>query len=46
MTALWVVEVYCWGTGAAGWDGGGGVKDIFCLMSSSTACRIAMFWAI
>src|SRR5215831_15145185 len=25
---------------------GGGVYDIFCLMSSPTACSVAMFWAI
>src|SRR5450631_3665901 len=31
---------------AACWDGDGGVDDIFCLMSSSTACSVAMFWAI
>jgi hypothetical protein len=36
----------CWGIGTACWDGPGDVKDIFCLMSSSTACSIAMFWAI
>ena len=34
------------GIGAAGWDGEAGVDDIFCLMSSSTACSAAMFWAI
>src|SRR6266446_3510035 len=34
------------GIGAACWDGDGGVDDIFCLMSSSTACSVAMFWAI
>src|SRR5262249_52729398 len=34
----------CW-TGAACWDEGGGVDDIFCLMSSATACNVAMLWA-
>src|SRR6266478_4192403 len=34
------------GIGAACWDGDRGVDDIFCLMSSSTACSVAMFWAI
>ena len=34
------------GIEAACWDGDGGVYDIFCLMSSSTACSVAMFWAI
>ena len=34
------------GIGAACWDGDGGVDEIFCLMSSSTACSVAMFWAI
>src|ERR1700761_9171337 len=32
------------GIGAACWDGDGGVDDIFCLMSSSTACSVAIFW--
>ena len=32
------------GIEAACWDGG--VNDIFCLMSSSTACTVAMLWAI
>ena len=35
--------LYC-GMGAACWDGGG--DDTFCLISSSTACSVAMFWAI
>src|SRR5215831_4862117 len=35
-----------WGMEAACWAGGGGVDDIFCLMSSSTACSAEMFWAI
>src|SRR5260370_34395310 len=43
--ALGCGGVYC-GTGAACWDGDGGGVDIFCLMSSSTACSVAMFWAI
>src|ERR1700730_18361927 len=34
------------GMEAACWAGAGGVNDIFCLMSSSTACSAAMFWAI
>jgi hypothetical protein len=34
------------GIGAACWDGDGGADEIFCLMSSSTACSVAMFWAI
>ena len=34
------------GIGAACWDTGRDAGDIFCLMSSSTACRAAMFWAI
>jgi hypothetical protein len=34
------------GIGAVCWDRDGGVDDIFCLMSSSTACSVAMFWAI
>ena len=34
------------GIGAACWDGDGGVDEILCLMSSSTACSVAMFWAI
>src|SRR5260370_21122064 len=34
----------CCGMGAACCDGGG--DDTFCLMSSSTACSVAMFWAI
>ena len=38
----------CFGCGreVAGWAGGGGADAIFCLMSSSTACSAAMFWAI
>jgi hypothetical protein len=36
---------FCCGMAAAGWDGDGG-DDIFCLMSSSTACSVAMFCAI
>lgn len=32
--------------GAVCWNRDGGADDIFCLMSSSTACRAAMFWAI
>src|SRR5450432_1475924 len=32
------------GIGAACWDGD--VDEIFCLTSSSTACSVAMFWAI
>ena len=34
------------GIEAACWAGAGGVDDIFCLMSSSTARSAAMFWAI
>ena len=38
---------FCCGMAATGWDGvGGGGDDIFCLMSSSTACSAAMFCAI
>src|SRR5712671_1789497 len=37
--------LYC-GMEAACWDGDGGGDDTFCLMSSSTACSVAMFWAI
>ena len=36
------IEAACW----AGAAGAGGVDDIFCLMSSSTAFSAAMFWAI
>ncbi len=36
----------CCGIGAACWDGDEGGDDIFCLMSSSTACNVAMFWTI
>src|SRR5437879_2646067 len=40
----------CGGVGcgieAACGAGDGGVDDTFCLMSSSTACSAAMFWAI
>jgi hypothetical protein len=36
----------CCGIGAACWDVDGGGDDIFCLMSSSTVCSVAMFWAI
>ena len=40
----------CWGLGcgmeAACGAGDGAVNDIFCLMSSPTACSAAMFWAI
>src|ERR1700680_1567505 len=36
---------FCCGIEAAGWDGDEG-DDIFCLMSSSTACSVAMFCAI
>src|SRR5713101_746194 len=35
--------LYC-GMEAACWDGDG--DDTFCLMSSSRACSVAMFWAI
>src|SRR5712671_1292077 len=41
--ALGCGGLYC-GIGAACWDGGG--DDTFCLMSSSTACSVAMLWAI
>src|SRR6266571_6227150 len=37
--------LYC-GMEAACWDGDGGGDDTFCLMSSSRACSVAMFWAI
>ena len=36
----------CGGIEAACWLGDGGADDIFCLMSSSTACSVAMFCAI
>src|SRR5712664_1955552 len=36
----------CCGIEGACWDGDGGGDDTFCLMSSSTACSVAMFWAI
>src|SRR6266478_3968361 len=37
---------FCCGMEAACWDGEEGGDDTFCLMSSSTACSVAMFWAI
>ena len=43
--ALGCGDLRC-GIGAACWDGDGGVDEIFCLTSSSTAGSVAMFWAI